>query len=151
MHTPTWEQQHLQSCRRTAEQHFRKYNPVLCDSNEVRSKRKLGGEASVKPREKAVQMIQILKARGSNIIDRKRSFFWTYKPKHYIPPKEIHAFVIQEQEITTKSLINKRDKDTTKAPSCDKIFWICYNTVEIISHISGNYLKMSTRHNLPLR
>ena len=78
------------------------------------------------------------------------SLSWTcdrYITSHF----EGYAFAIQEQEIATKYLIHKRDKDASKQPRCDNRCRLCRECVEDITHVISRCPKMSIRYYLPLR
>ena len=57
-------------------------------------------------------------------IDSQSSLSWTnngYISSHF----EGYAFAIQEQEIATKYLIHKRERDAGKTPKCDNRCRLC--------------------------
>lgn len=61
------------------------------------------------------------------------------------------AHAIQEQEISTKFLMNKRMLDAGKPPTIDSKCRLCGKAPEDISHIICGCSKMSARYYIPLR
>ena len=55
------------------------------------------------------------------------------------------------QELLTKILKNKRDRDSGKNPSCNNKCRLCIKNVKDISHIAAGCSQMSGRYYLPLR
>ena len=64
---------------------------------------------------------------------------------------EGYAHAIQEQEISTKFLVNKRMVDAGKIPKMDNKCRLCRKAQEDISHVIGGCSKMSVRYYIPLR
>ena len=58
--------------------------------------------------------------------------------------------VVQDQELPTKFLKNKIDRDSGKNPNCNNKCRLCINNVENISHIVARCSQMSARYYLPL-
>ena len=50
---------------------------------------------------------------------------------------ENYISLVQDQELPTKFLKNKRDRDSGKNPSFNNKWSLCINNVEDISHIVG--------------
>ena len=90
------------------------------------------------------------KLEDNNNIGRKSSLSWACD-RYITSHLEGYAFAIQEQEIATKYLINKRDKDASKPPRCDRKCRLCHTSVEDITHIISSCPKMSARYYLPMR
>ena len=66
----------------------------------------------------------VRKLQSDSNIDNQSSLSWTnnrYISSHF----EGYAFAIQEQEITTKYLMHKRDRDAGKTPRCDNRCRLC--------------------------
>ena len=59
--------------------------------------------------------------------------------------------VVRDQELPTKFLKNKRDRDSRKNPSCNCKCRLCIDNVEDISHTVAGCSQMSARYYLPLR
>ena len=64
---------------------------------------------------------------------------------------EGYIAAIQEQEIPTKYLINKRARDVGKEPSCDNKYRLCKTNVEDVIHVISCCPFMSTHYYLPIR
>ena len=73
------------------------------------------------------------------------------KDKYLISEVENYTYVVQEQELPTKFLKNKRNKDSGKNPNCNNKCRLCINNAEDISHIVAGCSQMSARYYLPLR
>ena len=83
-------------------------------------------------------------------IDQVKSLLWS--TDHYLTSEfEGYIHAIQEQEISTKYLVNKRELDSGKPATSDNKCRLCRRQVEDISHVIGNCEKMSSRYYLPLR
>ena len=67
-------------------------------------------------------------------IDHKASKSWT-KNRKLTSHFEGYVAAIQEQEIPTKYLINKRSRDAGKEPPCDNKCRLCKTNVEDVIHI----------------
>ena len=83
-------------------------------------------------------------------IDHKTSKSWTKNGKltsHF----EGYIAAIQEQEIPTKYLINKRARDAGKKPPCDNKCRLCKTNFEYVIHIISCCPFMSARYYLPMR
>ena len=83
-------------------------------------------------------------------IDHKTSKSWT-KNRKLTSHFEGYIAAIQEQEIPTKYLINKRARDAGKKPSCDNKCRLCKTNVEDVIHIISCCPFMSARYFLPMR
>ena len=83
-------------------------------------------------------------------VNLAQSVSWQ-KSKQMTSHFEGYAHAIQEQEISTKFLINKRMLDAGKTPSMDNKCRLCRQAQEDISHIIGGCSKMSVRYYIPLR
>ena len=82
-------------------------------------------------------------------IGHKASKSWA-KNQKLISHFEGYIVAIQEQEIPTKYLINKRARDAGKEPPCDNKCCLCKTNVEDFIHIISCPF-MSTRYYLPVR
>ena len=83
-------------------------------------------------------------------IDKQLSNAWR-KNKYLTSEVENYISVVQDQELPTKFLKNKRDRDSGKNPSCNNKCRLCINNVEDISHTVAGCSQMSARYYLPLR
>ena len=83
-------------------------------------------------------------------IDHKTSKSWT-KNRKLTSHFEGYIAAIQEQEIPTKYLINKRARDAGKKPPCDNKCRLCKTNVEDVIHIISCCPFMSARYYLPMR
>ena len=83
-------------------------------------------------------------------IDQEKSLSWP-QDKYITSHFEGYAFSIQEQDIPTKYLINKRDRDSGKEISCNSKCRLCKNATEDVTHIISSCPEMSSRFYLPLR
>ena len=77
-------------------------------------------------------------------IDKQLSNAWR-KDKYLTSEVENYISVLQDQELPTKVLKNKRDKDSGKNPSCNNKCRLCINNVEDISYIVAGCSQMSAR------
>ena len=90
-------------------------------------------------------------------IDHKTSKSWTKSRKltfhfeGYIAAILEQEIPIQEKEIPTKYLINKRAGDAGKEPPCDNKCRLCKTNVEDFIHTRSFCSFMSARHYLPMR
>ena len=62
----------------------------------------------------------------------------------------VYAYAAEEQEIATKYLINKRQRDEGKTPTISNKCRLCKTNIEDITHIISAYPMMSSRYYLPL-
>ena len=83
-------------------------------------------------------------------IDHKTSKSWT-KNRKLTSHFEGYIAAIQEQEIPTKYLINKRARDAEKEPRSDNKCRLCKTNVEDVIHIISCCPFMSARYFLPMR
>ena len=83
-------------------------------------------------------------------IDKQLCDAWK-KVKYLTSEVENYISVVQDQELPTKFLKNKRDRDSGKNPNCNNKCRLCINNVEDISHIVAGCSQMSARYYLPLR
>ena len=83
-------------------------------------------------------------------IDKQLSYVWR-KEKYVSSEIENYHSTIQDQELSTKHLKNKRAVDNRKTPDCNNKCRLCTTNVEDISHIIAGCSHMSTRYYLPLR
>lgn len=82
-------------------------------------------------------------------IDAERLLFCTQK--RYIKSHfEGYAFTIQEQEISTKYLVNKRNNDALVILKCNWMFRQCHISVKDITHMISSYSRMSSRYYLSI-
>ena len=83
-------------------------------------------------------------------IDHNNSKSWTKNRKltfHF----EGYIAAIQDQEIPTKYLLNKRAREAGKKPPCDNKCCLCKTNVEDVIHIIGSCPFTSARYYLPMR
>ena len=64
---------------------------------------------------------------------------------------ESYITAIHDQELPTKYLRNKRDRDAGKEPICNNKCRLCKHNIEDINHIISGCTHMSARYYLPLR
>ena len=64
---------------------------------------------------------------------------------------EGYLSAISDQELPTKYLLNKRDKDAGKTPTYDTKCRLCKHATEDIPHIISSCPQVSSRYYLPLR
>ena len=79
----------------------------------------------------------------------KRSNAWR-KDKYLTAEVENYMSVVQDQELPTQFLKNKRERDSGKNLCCNNKCRLCINNVEDIIHIAG-CPQMLSRYYLPLR
>ena len=81
-------------------------------------------------------------------IDQLRSKQWTCN-KYITSHLEAYTCAIQEQEIGTKDLISRRNKNVgVPSNNCCRL---CQNQIEDVFHIISSCSRMSSRYYLPLR
>ena len=73
------------------------------------------------------------------------------KDKYLTSEVENYISAVHDQELPTKFLKNKRDRDIEKNPNCNNKCRLCINNAEDISHIVAECSQMPTRYYLPLR
>ena len=73
------------------------------------------------------------------------------KDKFVTSQLESYQFTIQDQELPTKYLKNKRTRDSGKTPDCNNKCRLCTTNVEDINHIIAGCSHMTPRYHLPLR
>ena len=100
--------------------------------------------------EKEVHSYYYKKLKNDGEIDIKASLSWTLD-KNISSEFEGYVFSVQEQEISTKYLINKRYSDGNNIPQCDNKCRPCKDAVEDIQHIISSCPIMSSRYYLPMR
>ena len=83
-------------------------------------------------------------------IDHTKSKSWT-KNRKLTSHFEGYIAAIQDQEIPTKYLLNKRARDAGKEPPCDNKCRLCKTNVEDVIHIISGCPFMSARYYLPMR
>ena len=83
------------------------------------------------------------KLENDNDIDLATSKSWTYD-KYITSEFEAYACAIQEQEVGTKYLMNKRDKDSGKIPKCKNKCRLCKIHVEDVMHVISSCPLMSS-------
>ena len=64
---------------------------------------------------------------------------------------ENYLSTIQDQELPTKYLKDKRARESGKTPDCNNKCRLCTTNVEDVSHIIAGCSNMSARYYLPLR
>ena len=83
-------------------------------------------------------------------IDHTKSKSWT-KNRKLTSHFEGYIAAIQDQEIPTKCLLNKRARDAGKERPCDNKCRLCKTNVEDVIHIISGCPFMSARYYLPMR
>ena len=83
-------------------------------------------------------------------IDHKTSKLWA-KNRKLTSHFQGYIAAIQEQEIPTKYLINKKARDAGKEPPCDNTCRLCKTNVEDVIYIISCCSFMSARYYLPMR
>ena len=83
-------------------------------------------------------------------IDHTKSKSWT-KNRKLTSHFEGYIAAIQDQEIPTKYLLNKRARDAGKEPPCDNICRLCKTNLEDVIHIISGCPFMFARYYLPMR
>ena len=83
-------------------------------------------------------------------LDQNSSKSWT-KNRKLTSHFEGYISAIQEQEIPTKYLINKRARDSGKEPPCNNKCRLCKTNVEDVIHVISGCKFMSARYYLPMR
>ena len=83
-------------------------------------------------------------------VDTHKSLSWS---KHASMTSHFEGFLhaVQEQEIATKSFMNKRPVASGKRPNFDTSCRLCKLKMEDVSHIIAGCERMSARYYLPLR
>ena len=87
---------------------------------------------------------------NNNNIDKQQSLAWT-KNRFITSDLEGYMGTITEQELPTKYIRNKRDRDSGKTPTCNNKCRLCHTAIENITHVICNCPEMSARYYLPLR
>ena len=90
------------------------------------------------------------KINNNTKIDKQLSNYWEKKIVTS-QLEENYLSAIQDQELPTKYLRNKRDRDSGKTPDCDNKCRLCTTNVEDLNHIIASCSRMSTRYYLPFR
>ena len=83
-------------------------------------------------------------------IDKKESQQWL-QDKYLTSHFTAYACAVEEQEIVTKYLINKRQRDEGKTPTISNKCRLCKTNIEDITHIISVCPIMSSRYQLPLQ
>ena len=99
---------------------------------------------------KSVHSYYFKKLKNDNEIDIKTSLSWS-RDKYITSEFESYMFSVQEQEISTKYLINKRYRDNHNNPQCDNRFRLCKDAIEDVQHVISSCPLMSSRYYLPMR
>ena len=83
-------------------------------------------------------------------IDKQQSLAW--KNDRFITSDlEGYMGTITEQELPTKYIRNKRERDLGKTPACNNKCRLCHTAIEDVTHVICNCPEMSARYYLPLR
>ncbi|XP_052833275.1 uncharacterized protein LOC106878562 [Octopus bimaculoides] len=90
------------------------------------------------------------KLRDDSNIDHQSSLSWT-NSQITTSHLEEYVFAVQGQEISTKYLMHKRDRDAGKAIKCDNRCRLRRVHTEDITHIISSCPKMSSLYYLPMR
>ena len=77
------------------------------------------------------------KLKNDNESDIKASLCWT-SDKNFASEFEGYMFSVQEQEISTKYLINKKYGDGSNIPKCENKCRICKDAADDVQHIICN-------------
>ena len=82
-------------------------------------------------------------------IDKQQSLAWT---KDIFITSDLEGYMgkITEQELPTKYIRNKRERDSGKTPTCNNKCR-CHTAIEDVTHVICNCPEMSARYHLPLR
>ena len=83
-------------------------------------------------------------------IDKQYSQQWL-QDKYLTSTFAAYACAIQEQEISTKYLINKRQRDSGALPTGNCRCRLCKSSIEDVTHIISSCPMMSSRYYLPMR
>ena len=87
---------------------------------------------------------------NDNNIDKQQSLAWT-KDRFITSDLEGYMGTITEQELPTKYIRNKRDRESGKTPTCNNKCRLCHTAIEDVTHVICNCPEMSARYYLPLR
>ena len=87
---------------------------------------------------------------NDNNIDKQQSLAWT-KNRFITSDLEGYMGTITEQELATKYIRNKRDRDSGKTPTCNNKCRLCHTAIEDVTHVICNCPEMPGRYYLPLR
>ena len=87
---------------------------------------------------------------NDNNIDKQQSLAWT-KDRFITSDLEGYMGTITEQELPTKYIRNKRDRESGKTPTCNNKCRLCHTAIEDVTHVIYNCPEMSARYYLPLR
>ena len=152
----TYVYQHEQSnSMRAGEELLNKYNTVdnTNDTPKVCSKKFNNEDQAAKLQRyenKAMHGYIHRKLTGDTTVDKALSQLWL-RDKYMTSHFKAYACAIQEQEIATKYLIHKRQRDNGITPSSDNKCRLCRTNIEDITHIISACPLMSTGYYLPLR
>ena len=83
-------------------------------------------------------------------IDKQQSLVWT-KDRFITSDLEGYMGTITEQELPTKYIRNKRERDSGKTPTCNNKCRLCHTAIEGVRHVICNCPEMSGGYYLPLR
>ena len=83
-------------------------------------------------------------------IDKQQSLAWT-KDRFITSDLEGYMGTITEQELPTKYIRNKRDRESGKTPTCNSKCRLCHTAIEDVTHVICNCPEMSARYYLALR
>ena len=87
---------------------------------------------------------------NDNNIDKHQSLAWT-NDRFIASDLEGYMGTITEQELPTKYIRNKRDRESGKTPTCNNKCRLCHTAIEDVTHKICNCPEMSERYYLPLR
>ena len=87
---------------------------------------------------------------NDNNIDKQQSLAWT-KDRFITSDLEGYMGTITEQELPTKYIRNKRDRESGKTPTCNNKCRLCHTAIEDVTQVICNCPEMSARYYLPLR
>ena len=86
---------------------------------------------------------------NDNNIDKQQSLAWT-KNRFITSDLEVYMGKSTEQELPTKYIRNKRDRDSGKTPTYSNKCRLCHTVIEDVTHVICNCPEMSARYYLPL-
>ena len=79
---------------------------------------------------------------NDNNIDKQQSLAWT-KDRSITSDLEGYMGTITEQELPTKYIRNKRDRESGKTPTCNNKCRSCHTAIEDVTHVICNCPEMS--------
>ena len=83
-------------------------------------------------------------------IDKQQSLAWK-KDRFITSDLERYKSTVNEQELPTKYIRNKRERGSGKTPTYNNKCRLCHTAIEDVTHVICNCPEMSARYYLPLR